>query len=59
MLWCLNGEPLVIAFGWVAHKLGMSVRAVLWIVAGVLSGIGWAVYQFLPKLEALCSMACL
>lgn len=58
MLWCFSGEPLMIALRWFAERVGITVKAVLWILAASAAGIGWAVYSSWPKIEALCGLGC-
>ena len=58
MLWCLSGEPVMIVLRWFAERIGITVKAVLWILAGTASGIGWAIFSWWPKLEALCALGC-
>ena len=58
VLWCLSGEPVMIALRWFAERVGITLKAVLWILAGAASGIGWALFLFWPKIEAGYSTFC-
>ena len=58
MLWCFSGEPVMITLRWFAERVGITVKAVLWILAASASGIGWAIYSWWPKVEALCGLGC-
>ena len=58
VLWCLSGEPIMIALRWFAERVGITLKAVLWILAGAASGIGWALFLFWPKIEAGYSTFC-
>lgn len=58
MLWCLSGEPVMIALRWFAERVGITLKAALWILAGAASGIGWALFLFWPKIEAGYSTFC-
>jgi hypothetical protein len=49
----------MIALRWFSGRVGITVKAVLCILAGgAASGIGWAIYFWWPKIEAVCGMGC-
>jgi hypothetical protein len=58
VIWCLSGEPIMIALRWFGERVGITLRAVLWILAGAASGIGWALFLFWPKIQAGYSTFC-
>ena len=55
VIWCLSGDALMMALRWFAERVGITMKALLWILSGAASGIGWTLYLLWPKLEALCS----
>ncbi len=58
LVWCLCGDAAMMFLRWFAGRAGITLKALLWILAGALSGIGWALFSWWPKIEALCGYGC-
>ena len=53
MLWCFEGEPVIIMVKWACDKLECSRRALIWGLLGAATAVGWCAYQVYTLWPAL------